>query len=216
MSEQIASTSIIVGIYGLPGSGKTTLARFLQNKFANKNVLAQRYKMSDWIKSELLAQNLPTTRENVIAIGKKMKENEGETYWADRILVDLSQKEITVKIVETGWYISELQLIKRRLMDYVLLIFVETPPEIVFQRIENRDPLEKEESERLYVHIALDTFDLNKLSNFADIVIQNAGTLNELEEQSKYALNVILTLLERLKISANISNIPKSFWGVSD
>jgi len=198
MAELIQDKSIYVGIFGLPGSGKSTLARILSRKLMEKGIDTQIYKMSNWIKMHISTRGLPITKENVIQIGLEMKKKYGENYWAELVVRDLLRTKVKVKIIETGTYFREMQLIKSKFGKKVYLLFVNTPANIIFNRIRNRTLVDREEAERLYVQRVLHEYDVTELSKMADLSICNMGTLDELCRRSAIIVENILLLNMRL------------------
>lgn len=163
---------LLIGIFGLPGVGKTTFATILSDKLLQINLSSYRYKISDWIRKKVSALNLPLTKKNIIQVGYDLKIKYGLTYWANLILKDLLSVDSDVIIIETGWGFQELTILKKRLKNRLILVALVAPMKILLRRIHNRN-LAETERENKWSRTRIQDHEIDKFVKTADVIINN-------------------------------------------
>jgi len=170
---------MIIGITGKIGSGKDTIADILIKK-GFKHI-----SLSDILREDLKRQKKAVTRDNLIKIGSKLRQELGGAILAERAYA-LIPKNSNVVITSIG-RTEEVIFLKNK---GIKIIYVNASEKIRFKRIKNRkrenDPLnfkdflklEKIESKGINKTRNLDTIKKN-----ADIVLINESTLKVLEKK---------------------------------
>ncbi len=179
-------TSIVFGLTGKNASGKGTVADILkQNKFTY-------HSLSDALRDELNLLGKEETRENLIEIGNKLREEGGPGVLADKLMSKLD----TAKnhIVDSIRNPSEVDSLKQKSsLRKFFLISVDADARLRYDRLCTRGRIGDSDSWKKFVEQERqeDTSDdpnkqqLSKTMSMADYIIDNSGTLDELEEQVK-------------------------------
>jgi len=122
---------MILGVTGFIGSGKDTLAKYLERKgFVH-------YSLSDEIREEAKKRGLELTRENLVKLGNEIREKEGDGALARRVKSRIErdkEKNYVITSIRTLGEINEL-----RLLDNFFLIFIDAPPEERYKRVIKRN-----------------------------------------------------------------------------
>lgn len=122
--EQLELPSV-VGITGTNGAGKDVLAQLLVDKSGYQHV-----SLSDVLRSELTKLGQPHTRQNLSALSKSIRTNEGDSAMVNRLF---SQPETAQKICITSIRTpGEAQAIKQR---GGCIIWVDADPQLRYQRV---------------------------------------------------------------------------------
>lgn len=166
---------MVLGLAGLPGSGKTTIARMLESRgwrIVN---------MGDYVRREALRRGLKPTRENLSMLARKLRDEMGVDAIAKLCIDDILSSDMNV-VVDGLRSPSELDSLKSRIPS-VILIFVDAPIERRFTLLSSRgriddprciDDLIARDSEEI-------RFGLLELRGKADYLLVNDGGLKELE-----------------------------------
>jgi len=172
---------MIIGVTGNYASGKDTVAEILQ-ELGFKHV-----SFSDMIRQEVVKRGQEITRDILIEVGNKMRENFGAEILAKRALEQVEEGNYVFTSIRNP---SEVELLKKR-KDSVL-VKVTAPDEVRLQRIVERnrehDPKtmqelkEKEAEENSNDPKAQQ---LNTVNSMATYELINASTLEELKEKVK-------------------------------
>jgi dCMP deaminase len=170
---------MIIGLTGKNGAGKTEVCRYLESKgFVY-------YSLSDILREELKKIGKEITRENLINIGNKLRENFGSGVLAVKLLEKIGNKNYCIDSIRNPQEIAEF----RKREDF-FLIGVKAPAEIGYQRIQNRkreeDKISFEEFRRLEEKENSESEtgqQLNKCFSLSDFVIDNSRTIEELHKQ---------------------------------
>lgn len=177
---------MIIGLTGRNGSGKGTVADILKAR----GFLY--FSLSDMIREEIRHTGHDVTRERMIAMGRKLRQEGGPGVLADKVLnFLLPGKDYIVDSIRNP---GEVRHLKRR-HDFFLLS-VEAEQKVRFERCVTRarenDPATLEEFIRLE-EVELSSQDetsqqLVATEKLADAVVQNDGTVTELEKNLDLAL----------------------------
>ena len=117
---------ILIGLVGLPGSGKTSTSKILQEKGFATIVL------SSFIKKELVKKRLSPTRQNLQDTGDKMRQTRGLDILAAKALVKM-KKHKNDKVVIDG--IRNIAEVKRLKKEGFHLIGLSANPDVRFKRL---------------------------------------------------------------------------------
>jgi len=171
---------MIIGITGTNGSGKTVVCKY----FVEKGF--EYYSLSDILRERLRLQNLPITRENLRRLGNELREEHGPAILAELLLPYIKDKANVV--IDSIRNIYEIEKFRESLHNFVL-IGVDAPVEVRYLRVKERsregetlqmtleefiESENKEKSENV-LHQQID-----KCLSFADILVINDGTMEEL------------------------------------
>ena len=119
---------MIIGLTGKNGSGKGTAAEYLvKKKFSY-------YSLSDELRDILKKRGLPETRENLIELGKQVRQKEGLGYLAKLVLKKCAGKKKVV--VDSIRNMGEVRELKKK-KDFVL-IAIDAPVRERFERVKKR------------------------------------------------------------------------------
>ncbi len=171
---------MIVGLTGKNAAGKGEVADFLKDKGFYY------YSLSDVLREELKSRGEEPTRENLVKIGRELREKNGDGYLAETVLARTQADKNYV--VDSFRHPSEIAVFRREPRYRLLLI--EADPKIRFERIRQRgreaDPatlndfLRLEEEE--HASSAAGGQQLHLSAVEADSTLDNNSSLEELKE----------------------------------
>lgn len=171
---------IIFGLAGEAASGKGTVSKYLQEKYG-----ARAYRFSDFLRSTLDAWHLETNRENLAKLSLIMRQGFGEDVFSKALAEDISKSVGEVFVFDGIRRISDIDYLKD--MEGFKFVYVETSLEKRYERIikrgENSDETEKTFEEFKKDHELETEVGIKELKNKADIVIENNGTLEDLQKK---------------------------------
>lgn len=174
---------MIIGITGLSASGKDTVAEILeQHGFAN-------FSLSDIIREYCRSIGQETTRENLIAAGRYLRETYGNDYLPDQVIKKIREQEIKNAVIVSLRHPDEIRLLKKE-PDFKLVI-VESPIQIRFDRTQRRQgrPEDRDTFEEFKDHEDQERAgtasgqQIDAVMAMADETIENTGTIDELREK---------------------------------
>ena len=185
----LEAEAMIVGIVGKIAAGKTTVAKFLEERGFCRvscsepliDLLTHNVSEYSWIPE--LPEKTEPTREKLIEFGKYLKEK----YGGDVLVrLALDKKRNCRNIVIDGVRSREEVEAIKRLGGKV--IYVEAKPEIRFERLMRRRAEKDREIKTFEDFKAMDDaeeklYNTSELKGLADYVIVNEGTLEELREK---------------------------------
>lgn len=185
---------MIIGLTGKNGAGKGVVAELLEKRgFVY-------HSLSDVIRHKIREEGHDVTRERLIEMGRRLRQNGGPSVLAEQIMQQLSP--LKSHIVDSIRNPHEVHALKKR--DDFFLIFVDADQKVRFERCKNRgrenDPHDFAEFVRLE-EAELHSTDvagqqLIATAGLADHTLDNSGTLADLEKK----LDALL-----VKISPEIS-----------
>jgi len=123
---------IIIGITGTNASGKDTAADFFKQQGF------EAFSLSDILREEAKKRGLEVSRENLIALGKELREKFGLGYLAEETLKKIKANSIVTSIRHP----QEVATLKKS--PHFSLIAVDAPIELRYKRVQKRDRGEKE------------------------------------------------------------------------
>lgn len=170
----------VIGITGPNGSGKTTTAEYLYDKYGFE-VLS----IGDLIREEVLEQGKELTAKNLDEVAIQAVRKNGDSFWIRKLIDRISGKKCDGLVIDGIRRKFEMQFLKTRFED-IFLVMIQTLPEIRFKRMkksnEPDDPKTVEEfvdNEKRKKQI----FHEKELAPMIDITIENNGKIEELHSQ---------------------------------
>jgi len=182
----------IIGLTGRNAAGKGTVASFL------KKSSFVYHSLSDTLRAELKRRNLDESRENLIQIGNKLREEGGPGVLADLMIDNLLSLED--HIVDSIRNPVEVESLRRTYSNHkFVLISVDASPEIRYERLKSRKRLGDSSSWEMFLEqekLEESSEDPNKQQLLAtigkaDFTVDNSGSIEELEKQ-------IIAILKKL------------------
>lgn len=179
---------MIIGITGLSASGKDTVAKIFEQKgFAN-------FSLSDIIREYCRQQGQVTTRENLIAAGKYLRETYGNDHLPSQVIKKIREQEIKNAVIVSLRHPDEIRLLKKE-PDFKLVI-VESPIEVRFARTQVRQgrPEDRDNFQEFKAHEDQERTgtsggqQIDAVMAMADKTIDNTGTIEELKAKVKNLL----------------------------
>jgi len=180
---------MIIGVVGKIAAGKTTVARFFEEKgfcrvsCSDPLIDLLTHNVSDYSWIPELPEKAEPTRERLIEFGKYLKEKYGGDILV-RLAVDKKRncRDIVIDGVRSR---EEIEAIKRL---GGKVIYVEARPEIRFERLVKRKASKDKGIKSFEDFKSMDDaeerlYHTSELKGLADYVIVNEGTLEELREK---------------------------------
>lgn len=166
----------VIGITSLMGSGTDTVADYIAEKYGY--VILH---MSDILREMTKKEGLEPTRDNLQLMRKKY----GNTFLAEEIVSRIKENKYE-KVIIVAIRRAEDYLIPKKYFKNMKLILVKADERIRFERLKNRnrlsDPKTFDEFKRQQDN-ELSIYDFDKTFSYADFVIENNGTLDELHKK---------------------------------
>lgn len=181
---------IVVCIVGQPGSGKDTLASFLEKKKDFSHIST-----GNIIREEMRKKNIPIDRENMRIFSQNRRRDVGNSYPANIAV----EKIIGNTVISGPRNTEENQVFKDKFGKNFMLVAVDAPIKVRYERIKKGrgrtgdDILFDEFKAQEEAELCSETHDLSKLLSMADYVIDNSGT----EENMFAEMNHILALASK-------------------
>jgi dephospho-CoA kinase len=122
---------IVVGVAGMPGSGKAAVKEFAQEKGYSMVV------MGDEIREEAKRRKLKPTPKNLGQLMLKLREEEDQAVVARRCVPKIESAEEKVVVVDGIRSLQEVNEFKKRFPNF-FLIAIYASPETRFQRLFQR------------------------------------------------------------------------------
>ncbi|MCB0308556.1 MAG: AAA family ATPase [Bdellovibrionales bacterium] len=170
----------IIGLTGKNASGKGVAAQALVNKGYHYHSL------SDMLRLEAQKSGISHSREDLISLGQELRKQKGPGVLASKLLDFMPMEGMFV--IDSIRHPEEIRLLKST--DTFLLIGIDAPPKIRFERAMKRG---RNESVKTLEEFQLmenreNSSDvsgqqLDKCLSLADIILQNAGSMEELAKK---------------------------------
>ena len=171
---------MIIGVTGLYGSGKDTVAQLLMEKNF------YHFSLSDFIREELKKRKMSLTRDNLINLGNELREKFGNTVLAQRALAEIKDGENYV--ITSIRNVDEAKLILAR--EDAVLVNVIAPIHERLERLVARkregDPQTLEElkaKERKEMSSNSAEQQLDRVSRLAKVTLRNDGNMEQLRSK---------------------------------
>jgi len=173
--------ALVVGIIGKIASGKGEASRFLEQEYG-----AQTFKFSDILKEKLIQDGKPVTRENLQALGNKLRAEEGDDVLVKKLKEKIQASSAQLAVVDGVRYPAEADMVRG--FENNLIIYVTAPDEVRYQRVLSRGT--RGEAEITFEEFKKHELDqteqqIDSVGAGANYTIENTGTVEELRSQVK-------------------------------
>ena len=178
---------IVIGVAGMPGSGKATVRHIVEG--VGYPVVV----MGDVVREEAKRRRMEPTPENLGLIMLKIREEEGPAVVAKRCLPKIKKAEEKVVVIDGIRSLQEVEEFKRHFPNFTL-IGIQASPETRFQRLFKR---RRSDDPRTWeTFIERDTRELSvglgDVIATADHIIVNEGTKDQLERNVHEVLEDVI------------------------
>jgi dephospho-CoA kinase len=177
----------VVGVAGMPGSGKTTLAKVAEG-LGFKVIV-----MGDFVRAEAERRGLKPTAENLGSLMFKLREELGEAAIA-KLTVKAVEK-LTAKLVFIDGVRSpaEIEEFKRRFPGFKL-IAIHAPSEIRFRRLTGRERSDDPKAWEAFLQRELREFKVgvSLAMNLADKTLENLREMGEFKAEAAQVLREMI------------------------
>ena len=182
---------IIIGITGTIGAGKGTIVDYLISKKGFKHFSAR-----ELIVEEILKRGLDNNRDNMVFVANDLRSKYGSGYVADELYrrAYISGDNCVIESIRT---VGEINSLKDK--GSFILLAVDAEPRTRFERILDRKSVTDNVSFDKFLEDEkreMESDDPNKQNlkqciDMADFVIDNNGTLKELQSKIEEILKII-------------------------
>lgn len=127
---------MIIGIAGPTASGKTTIARLLEEKSG-----AFRIRYSDILISIANERNLPTDKATLQNLYLTEREEKGEDFLAKAMEVKVQELPYVTIAIEGNRRLTDIEMLKRIAKakeEKLVFLFIDAPKEVRFERFNQR------------------------------------------------------------------------------
>ncbi|UCF59313.1 MAG: flagellar hook-basal body complex protein FliE [Candidatus Bathyarchaeota archaeon] len=180
---------IVVGVAGMPGSGKAAVKEIAQEKAYSM------VEMGDEIREEAKRRKLKPTPKNLGQLMLKLREEAGQAVVARRCVPKIERAEEKVVIVDGIRSLHEVDELKKRFSNF-FLIAIHTSPETRFQRLFQRKRSDDPKSWETFMERDLRELSvgLGDVIATADYMLVNEGTRVQLKRK---VLRVLRSVVEK-------------------
>lgn len=165
---------VVVGVAGMPGSGKATIKNAAESMGYSVVV------MGDEIRKETMRRGFEPTPENIGKTMIKLREEEGPATVAQRCLGKIENAKSEIVFVDGVRSLDEADEFNKHFKD-LILIAVHTSPEKRFQRLSKRERSDDSKGWDLFHQRDLREISVGQgdVIALADYMIVNEGTYDE-------------------------------------
>jgi len=171
---------VIIGLAGEISSGKGSVAKYAKEKYN-----AKIYRFSDIFRNILDTLGLEHSRKNMSDLSLTLRKTFGEDVLDKALTEEIKKSESNVVVVDGVRRIDDIKYLKK--MPKFILVFVETKIGNRYKRIvkrkENPDDQNKTFEEFRDDSQRNAELKISSLKKYADKIINNDGTLEELHKQ---------------------------------
>ncbi len=176
----MADNKIIIGLIGEIASGKGTVSKYLLTEYR-----ATEYRFSDILKDILDRVHLDVVRENLANLSFGLRKYYGQDILAYALAQDTKNDNSQIIIIDGIRRVADLKYLKE--MDNFTLVYVEADLEKRYERLigrnEKQDDQNKTFEEFKNDHKLETEVSIRELKNIANIIIDNNGNVEELQQQ---------------------------------
>lgn len=170
----------ILVLTGLIASGKDASKKYIEEKYHAKS-----YRFSTILRDVLDRLNIPTSRENLMALSTWSRQTFGEDLLAKAMARDVSQSDDPLIIVDGARRLVDIKYLQE--LEGFHLISVDADPKLRYERMiarnENPGEAEKSYQEFLDDHEKETEATIPEIMKAAEFSINNNGSLEELYNQ---------------------------------
>jgi dephospho-CoA kinase len=178
---------IVVGVAGMPGSGKATIRRMVE-RMGNVAVV-----MGDEVREEAIRKGLKPTPENLGMIMLRLRKEEGPAVVAERCIPKIEKAKSKVVIVDGIRSLHEVEAFKRHFPSFAL-IAIHSSPEARFKRLFRRRRSDDPKNWKTFME--RDSRELGvglgSVIATADYMIVNEGTKSQLKRDVREFLEGVI------------------------
>jgi dephospho-CoA kinase len=171
---------IILGLAGEMASGKGTSAKYIVEKYAGNS-----HRFSTMLRDVLGRLYLDQSRENMSRLSTIVRENFGEDALAKVVAEDVKRGMHDYVAVDGVRRLADIKYLKE--IPQFKLVYIETDMRVAYDRLvkrgENTDDYGKTFEEFQKEHELETELQIKGLKEFADYVVDNNGTLEDLHMQ---------------------------------
>lgn len=182
----------VIGLVGLAGSGKTTVAKYIKEKYGYEFLT-----LSDIIKEEAQKRGLVSGEavEEIKVILSKFgdqwrAETEKKDIVAEKLIEKIKEKKLKNVVADGARSPAEIELL-RKSFDKFKLIYVSTDFETRFKRRLKDDPSAKKEKMQERDNMDIEKKGLQDVIDMADLILDNNGTIKDLRHQIDVLMGTI-------------------------
>lgn len=183
------SKKIVVGVAGKLASGKGTVTGYIVEQYA-----AEKTRSSDPLRATLDIFDIPQSRENLDSLSTFLRATYGEDTIARAVARVLRQSNASVAIFDGMRRLVDIEAI--RSFEHSLFIYVEADQKIRYDRCRQRNENVGDDTMSFEVFQQKDNEEpqqqIEALREYADIVIDNSGSRDELMAQISEHVDVVI------------------------
>ena len=178
---------VVVGVAGMPGSGKGAFRRTLQ-KMGYPVVI-----MGDEVREEAKRRNLKPTPKNLGKVMLNLRATEGPAAVAKRCIPKLKKATEGIVGVDGIRSLHEVEEFRKHFPSFIL-IFIHSSPKTRYQRLFRRRRSDDPESWETFIQRDLRELGvgMGAVIATADHMIVNEGTLAQLKKKIQHVLKEVL------------------------
>jgi dephospho-CoA kinase len=178
---------VVVGIAGMPGTGKATFNKIAKGKGFTVVV------MGDEIREETKRRGLKPTPENIGKIMLQLREQEGPAVVAKRCVSKIEEAKGNIVLVDGIRSLQEVEEFKKHFPNFIL-IAIHSSPETRFQRLFRRKRSDDPKGWETFLQRDLRELSvgLGNAIAMADYLIVNEGTKEEFKMKIHKVLEAAL------------------------
>ena len=182
---------VIIGITGTLGAGKGTIVEYLVN---NKGF--EHFSARGLLVEELEKRGLDKIRDNMVVVANELREKHGSSYVADELFKRALFKGKNA-VIESLRAVGEIESLRNK--GEFILLAVDADPKLRYERVLGRmsstDNVSFEkflaDEEKEMESTDANRQNLKKCIEMADFVIENNGTIDELNRKIENILKII-------------------------
>jgi dephospho-CoA kinase len=173
---------LVLGLTGMPGSGKSIVAEFLKQKGFRI------FEMGDVIRSMMKKKGIEITNHSLREFSLNLRRRYGNDIVAKESVKQLKKMKGNV-VISGVRSINEMRYFKKSIPELILIALV-APKQTRFQRLKKRkrsdDPQTLKEFD--YREEKETVYGIPRAVKMADLIVSNAGSIKELNASIGFAL----------------------------
>jgi dephospho-CoA kinase len=202
----------VIGLTGLPCSGKETVKDFLVKMCRERGLRVSHFSFSGEIRREAVARGRTGSdidRDFLTGLVAEMRSQEGPAVLARRIIAHIGTEVADVYIVEALRHPAEAETLRRRYGGDFVLAAVTSAPRIMAERLLRRKRVDESRTAKQSVEDALQLIEkeqrgdaninVGAVLDMADLTIPNDNTLADLQQSVATRFAPLLDRLPRAK-----------------